>query len=131
MANLIFAFVLQLGMLSGAGYKYEALHEYQKYVIDIPIYASMELNTSYGILHGFARWRTEFWKETCDIDFLPTQMSYVIGGEIHIRPFTIGISHTCFHPIKPYSIVNTALDQIIPPTEGAFDDFYFRVELQF
>ena len=92
-----------------------------------PAYATLGIGARYNVLYFETSVRTDVWAIQID-NWYPFDVAFQIGGGIKLDDWlTIGIRHTCYHPITPYSVVEGYM--LLPNSEGACNDIFVRVEL--
>lgn len=92
-----------------------------------PAYATLGIEARYSFLYFETSIRTDMWAIQLD-NWDPFDVAFQIGGGIKLDDWlTIGIRHTCYHPITTYGVVEDYM--LLPNSEGACNDIFVRVEL--
>lgn len=124
MTALLLSAFLQVGMLSGNATIYQPPK--QMNILDLPCYATLGARADWGPLFAETSVRTDMQPASLT-DWMPDEMAYSIGAGIEAHGVTLGIKHTCYHPVMPYMTYEGY--KIVPSFEGATNDLYLRVEI--
>lgn len=139
--GIIMSAYLQFGYLNGRVYKQDIYQYKNYYTIDNTFREQSPFYGEFGV-HFERPFYVKGYKLSPFIDtsidtlmvpekltnWCPTQVIFQIGAGIKITDFcTIGIEHTCYHPISTYSYVEGY--ELTDSYEGGTNNLYIRFEI--
>lgn len=121
--NLWWALILETSLFFNGGVvQYDPID----YVLfEEPITAMIQGEVGVGVFSLYGAVSTDMWMQYVD-SLTPFNNQYTVGARLVLRNLTIGVEHSCYHPMIPYQWVNSRR-QITPAFEGALDRVYVNL----
>jgi len=117
-------------MLDGAGWIPKKINEPARgssLITVLPVYTDLGFRAEYGILFAETNILTTMYQTEWN-NFNPFDNTYSIGAGISFKGVTMGIKHTCYHPMQAYSLYHNY--RLVNATEGSMNNMYVRIDIK-
>lgn len=123
LSAIVLSGFLEVGAWSGGVVQYERPDYYEASFFNYPIYTELAINATLNPITVESSIRCDMYMNGITT-YEPFQNTYKIGLRADFGNFRIGATHSCFHPMQTYAILNGV---IIPRFEGYFESVYIRL----